>query len=91
MGVSHGYASVWPKCSMTWSMKADWESEIVREGLSRLMAIPSANLAGPSSEMSQRDLRRSQNLSFSSSDDAAEKMSSTWMLKMTVLVGDRRI
>jgi hypothetical protein len=88
MGVLHRWASVCPKCLMTWLMKVDWESEMVWDGLLWLIAIPNANLAGPGSLMSQQDLRKSQNRLFFSGDDTAENMSSTWTLKITVLVGD---
>jgi hypothetical protein len=52
------------------------------------MVIPSADFAGPRSEISHFDLRRALKAFISFGDKAAAKMSSTWMEKMTVPEGE---
>jgi len=72
-------------------MKVVWDREMERAGWSQLMAMPRANLAGPNSEISQCDLSKSRKQLFSSGDEAAENMLSTWMLKIMVPVGEQQI
>ena len=91
IGVLQGWVSERLNQFMTLSMKAVWDKVMVHAGRSHEKAMPSVNLAGPSSEISHLDLRRAANRSFSAAEEAAEKMSSTWTLKMTVPVGEQHM
>ena len=64
---------------------------MVQVSWSQEKAILRANLAGPSSEIAQCDLRSTTNQSFLVAEEAAEKMLSMWTEKMMVPVGEQHI
>jgi hypothetical protein len=61
---------------------------MVREAMSRVMAIPRANLAGPRSAISHCDSRKALKAAISSGDNVAEKMLLMYREKIMVPVGD---
>ena len=73
---------------MTLLMNAVWDKVIVQAVRSHEKAIPSANLAGLSSEICHRDLSRFAKWSFSATEEEVAKMSSIWTLKIMVPVGE---
>lgn len=73
--VSTECASDWPNLETIRSMRAVWERDIVRSTLSRLMAIPRANLASPMSEIFHFASRSALKRLFLSDVDATDIMS----------------
>src|SRR6266851_8283536 len=67
-------------------MNMDWDKVMVWAAWSCEKVIPSANLAGPSSEISHLDLRRAMKQSFSAAEEVVENMLLTWTLKMIMPV-----
>jgi hypothetical protein len=87
IGVSTGRASSCPNLSRRRLIDSDCDSDMVRAARSREIAIPSANLTGPSAEMSHLEVSNDWKCLFSSGDEAMEMISSTCNAKMTVSDG----
>ena len=84
IGVSTGWEAVWSNSVVTRSMRAVCERAMVHLEWSRVMAILSANLASPRSEIFQVLFSWTLKLLFASAVEVTEVMLSTCTAKMTV-------